>query len=137
MKKETLEKIKKCKALEGKSVVDVVSFSKFQDNLAAYWTSQREDRKVTYKSYEAMRKAGGARGYRVPSHVIDKLMELSTEDLSVAFVEILYKISKRPTAERKYIYQLGMQAYSLTVSQIIVEEFPELKDELLPTRKAN
>ena len=135
MKKETIEKIKKCKALEGKSVIDLVALPRFQDNLARYWTSQLEDRKVTRQSYEAIRKAGRAHGYHLPAHVIDKLAGMSTEDLSVAFVEILYKTSERPAAERKYIYQLGMQAYSLTVSQYVVEEFPELKEELLPTQK--
>lgn len=137
MKKETIAKIKNCKALANKSVIDVVALPKFQENLAAYWVSQQEERKVARASFEAMRKAGGAKGYKVPAHVIDKLMGLSVEDFSVAFVEVLYKTSKRPAGERLYIYQLGMQAYSLTVSQIVVEEYPELEEELLPTNKNN
>lgn len=135
MKPETIKKVKSCKALQGKSIVDVVALPRFQENLAAYWTAQKEDRKAAQSSYEAMRKAGGAKGYRVPAHVIDRLTNLTTEDLSVAFVEVLYKKSERTAAERTYIRQIGMQAYSLTIAQIVVEEYPELKEELLPTNK--
>lgn len=137
MKKETIAKIKDCKALAGKSVIDVVALPKYQENLAAYWTAQKEDRKAVKASFDAMRKAGGTKGYHLPAHVIDKLFDLSVEDFSVAFVEVLYKTSNRPASERQYIYQLGMQAYSLTVSQIVVEEFPELKEELIPTKNHN
>lgn len=137
MKKETIAKIKDCKALAGKSVIDVVALPKYQENLAAYWTAQKEDRKAVRASFDAMRKAGGAKGYKVPAHVIDKLFDLSVEDFSVAFVEVLYKTSNRSASERQYIYQLGMQAYSLTVAQIVVEEFPELKEELIPTKNHN
>lgn len=137
MKQETIAKIRACKALAGKAVIDVVALPKFQENLAAYLLSQQEERKAVKASLEAMRRAGGARGYHAPAHVIDKFLKWSAEDFSVAFIEVLYRKSKRPAAERQYIYQLGMQAYALTVSQIVVEEYPELKEELIPTNKNN
>lgn len=137
MKKETLAKISKCKALQGLTVEDVVKSERFRDNLAAYLTAQREDRKAIRSSYAAMRKAGGAKGYKLPAHVIDKFMECPVEEFVGAYLEVLSKTSARPLRERDYIRQLGQQAYNLTVAQIVVEEFPETADELIPKSKSN
>lgn len=137
MKKETLRKVIKCKALQGMTVQDVVNLERFRDNLAAYLTAQREDRKAIRASYEAMRKAGGAKGYKLPAHVIDKFMACSVEDFAKAFLDVLSRQSERPAREREYITQLGKQAYNLTVAQIVVEEFPETESELIPKTKGN
>ena len=137
MKQETLKKISKCKALQGMTVEDVVKSDRFRENLAAYLTAQREDRKAIRSSYAAMRKAGGAKGYKLPAHVIDKFMDCSVEEFANEYLKVLSKMSPRPMRERQYIGQLGQQAYNLTIAQIVVDEFPETAEELIPKSKSN
>lgn len=134
---ETKSKMLACKALQGKTIRDIVTMSRFVENLAAYWTAQKADRDATRKSYQAMLKLGGAKGYKMPAHVIDRLENLTAEDMAVEFAQVIYGGSNRSAAERKYIRQIGQQAYNLTVAQIVVEEFPELEEELLPKPKTN
>lgn len=136
-KKEIQDKIRACKALQGVNVVDLVAGDKFRDNLAAYLTAQREDRKAIRQSYEAMRKLGGAKGYKLPAHTIDHLANLSVDEFSREYLSVIAGCSKRNAAERKYIQQLGQQAYNLTVAQIVCAEFPELESVLIPKTKAN
>lgn len=136
MKKEILQKIRSCKALQGKTIFDVVSMPRFADNLAAYWTEQKEARKAAIASYKAMHKLGVPKGYKLPAHVIDKLVDLSVEDLAVEYAKVVAGGSTRNIAERKYIRQIGQQAYNLTMAQCIVEEYPELEPELFP-KKSN
>lgn len=137
MKQETLKKIRKCKALQGMTVEGVIKSDRFRENLAAYLTAQREDRKAIQSSYKAMRKAGGAAGYKLPAHVIDKFMDCSVEEFANEYLKVLSKVSSRPTRERQYIGQLGQQAYNLTIAQIVVDEFPETAEELIPKSKSN
>lgn len=137
MKQETLKKIRKCKALQGMTVEGVIKSDRFRDNLAAYLTAQREDRKAIRSSYAAMRKAGGAKGYKLPAHVIDKFMDCSVEEFANEYLKVLSKMSPRPMRERQYIGQLGQQAYNLTIAQIVVDEFPETAEELIPKSKSN
>lgn len=137
MKKEILTKIQSCKALAGKTVEELIATERFRNNLAAYMKAQREDRKQIRASYEAMRKAGGAKGYKLPAHPIDRVIDLSVDDFAAEYMSVIAKISKRPHAERRYIQQLGQQAYNLTVAQIVVEEYPELEPVLIPKAKAN
>ena len=137
MKKLILQKTRSCKALQGKTIFDVVSMPRFAENLAAYWTEQKETRKTAISSYKAMHKLGGQKGYKLPAHVIDKLAELSVEDLAVEYAKVVAGGSTRNIAERTYIRQIGQQAYNLTIAQIVVDEYPELADELLPKSKAN
>lgn len=137
MKKETLQKIRSCKALQEKTIFDVVALPRFLENLAAYWTEQKESRKTAIASYQAMHKLGGPKGYKLPAHVIDKLVDLSVEDLAVEYAKVVAGGSTRNPAERKYIRQIGQQAYNLTVAQMVVEEYPELESVLIPKAKAN
>ena len=137
MKKETLQKIRSCKALQGKDVADVVAMPRFRDNLAAYWTAQKMDRDAIRKSYEAMHKLGGARGYKIPAHVIDDLAGMTVEDLAVEYAKVIAGGSTRNHAERLYIRQIGQQAYNLTIAQIVVDEYPELADKLLKKPTSN
>lgn len=138
MKKETLQKIRSCKALQGKTIFDVVALPRFVENLGAYWTAQKTDRDAIRKSYDAMRKMGGANGYRIPAHPIDDLAQLSVDDLAVEYAKVVAGGSTRNHAERLYIRQIGQQAYNLTVAQYVVEEYPELEPELFPKKsKAN
>lgn len=137
MKEEILTKIQSCKALAGKTVEELIATERFRNNLAAYMKAQREDRKQIRASYEAMRKAGGVKGYKLPAHPIDRVIDLSVDDFAAEYMSVIAKISKRPHAERRYIQQLGQQAYNLTVAQMVVEEYPELEPVLIPKAKAN
>lgn len=134
MKKETLQKIRSCKALQGKDVADIIAMPRFLENLGAYWTAQKTDRDAIRKSYEAMRKMGGANGYRIPAHVIDDLAGMSVADLAFEYAKVVAGGSTRNHAERLYIRQIGQQAYNLTVAQYVVEEYPELEPELFPKK---
>lgn len=129
--KATLNKIQSCKALQGKSVEDIISSDRFSKNLSAYITEQREARKAALASFKAMKKAG-AKGYKLPAHPIDKTMDLTVADFVVEYAAVIAGASERPASERKYIQQLGQQAYNLTVAQYVLEEFPELEPALLP-----
>lgn len=130
-------KVRQCKALQDVTIAQLVETQKFRDNLAAYMTAQKEDRAAIQKSYMAMKKLGGAKGYKLPSHPIDKVINLSVGEFANEYLAIINHVSKRPFAERRYIFQLGNQAYNLTIAQIVVDEFPELADELIPKSKGN
>lgn len=137
MDKDTQRKIESCKALQGKTIFDVVVMPRFIENLAAYWTAQKTDRDTIRKSYQAMRKVGGAKGFKLPAHPLDALESLSTEELAIEYAKVVAGGSTRGHAQRKYIRQIGQQAYNLTVAQMVVEEYPELEPVLIPKAKAN
>lgn len=137
MKKSTIKKIENCKALQGMTVADLCVTVRFRENLAAYITAQRVDREAIRHSYDAMRKLGGKRGYKLPAHPIDRLIDISVDDFIGEFLAVIGKVSPRPFAERQYIKQLGQQAYNLTVAQYVIDEYPELADELIPKSKSN
>ena len=135
--KETQQKIASCKALQGMTVEDFIQNDRFRENLASYLTEQRETRKMARASYAAMKKVGGAKGYKLPSHVCDKFIDVSVDQFAEMFMAVVAKRYNGPLSERQYILQLGMQAYNLTVAQYVVEEYPELEPVLLPKAKAN
>ena len=137
MKAETRKKVASCKALQEMTVADLCATVRFRDNLAAYMTAQRTDRDAIRKSYDAMRKLGGAKGYKLPAHPIDRVINMPVEDFAVEYLAVIANASKRPVAERRYIQQLGQQAYNLTMAQYVVDEYPELADELIPKAQAN
>lgn len=137
MNKEILNKIRDCKALQKMTIEDLCKTDRFRDNLAAYMTAQREDRKAIRASYDAMRKLGGVKGYKIPAHPIDDVISMSVEEFAREYLNVISKCSKRPAAERQYILQLGQQAYNLTVAQIVINEFPELESVLIPKNKQN
>lgn len=137
LNKETQQKIASCKALQGKTVEELIATDRFRNNLAAYMVAQREDRTQIRASYEAMRKVGGAKGYRLPAHPVDRVIDLSVDDFAAEFMAVIAKVSERSVAERRYIQQLGQQAYNLTVAQYVVDEYPELEPVLIPKEKAN
>lgn len=135
--KETQQKIASCKALQGMTVEDFIKNDRFRENLAGYLTEQLETRKMARASYAAMKKVGGAKGYKLPAHVCDKFIDVSVEQFAEMFMAVVAKRYNGPLAERQYILQLGMQAYNLTVAQYVVEEYPELEPVLFPKAKAN
>ena len=137
MDKDTQRKIESCKALQGKTVEELIATDRFRNNLAAYMTAQKEDRKQIRASYEAMRKLGVAKGYKLPAHPIDRVIDLSVDDFAAEYMAVIARVSERSVAERRYIQQLGQQAYNLTVAQMVIEEYPELEPVLIPKAKAN
>ena len=130
MDKAIADKVRKCKKLQGKNIVDVMDMRQFQDNLAAYWTQQRESRLQVERNYKLITKP-------VPAHPIANLMKLSVKQLMLEYLAVINGTSTRTSSERTYIKQLCQQAYNLTVAQIVCKEFPELEPELLPKAKAN
>jgi len=130
MDKAIADKVRECKALQGKTVVDVIEMAEFKDNLAIYWAQQRESRKQVEKNYKMIAK-------QVPAHPIAQIMNFSVDDMAFNYIQILMGKSLLPSSTRKYITQLCQQAYHLTIAQIICKEFPELEPELLPKAKAN
>lgn len=137
MKKEIRRKIESVKALQNASVEDILAMPEFTENLGKYLKAQQEDRKAIRASYEAMKKLGGAKGYKLPSHPLDHFSETEPETFAEMVREVLAGVSRLPVAQRNYIRQLGLQAYSLTVAQIVIKEYPELEDELIPKNKDN
>ena len=134
-KAEIINKIQSCKALQGKTIADIIKLPEFVDNLAAYLRAQREDREAVRRSYLAMRKAGGARGMKLPAHAIDRVADLGAQEFAGEYLAVLQKTCKRSAAEREYIAQLGTQAYNVTIANFVVAEFPELREFFFP--KAN
>ena len=133
--KEVQKRINECKALQGKTIADIVEMQRFQMNLTKYFTAQIEDRKAIRSSYLAMQKVGGSKGYKLPAHALDRVIDWSVEDLAVEYLRILNKESNESAAVRKYILQLAGQAYNLTIAQIVCEEYPELESYFFPKIK--
>ena len=137
MTKEQLqEKIQSCKALQGKSVMDVINLPLFAQNLTKYMECQFEDRKKTRDSYKAMVKVGGSKKYKIPAHPIDRVLGMDKMIDPQIFIneyaQVLSKVSTRSAEERNYIRQLGQQAWNKTVGDIVCDEFPELKEYFFP-----
>lgn len=137
MDKQAQQKIASCKALQGKTVMDVCNMTEFKDNLAAYMKAQRDDRAAIRSSYEAMRKLGGAKGFKLPAHAIDRVIEMPVEQFAGAYMDCINGTCQRPAAEREYILQLGFQAYNKTVADFVLAEFPELKEIFYPKANTN
>lgn len=125
-------KIKQCKALQGKTVFDVVKMQEFQDNLAAYVRCQQEDREQIRKSYEAMKKLGGTKGYKLPAHVLDHFDGWAAKDFAMEYIRVLTQKSGCSAEERRYILQICQQAYNKTVADFVVAEFPNLSKYFYP-----
>ena len=140
MDKEIAKKIEQCKALQGMTVEDVINSKRFRNNLALYLKAQKDDRIAIRKSYAAMHMVhtkGVPAGYKLPSHPIDKFLDMSTAEFANEYKRVVAKVSVLPSAQRAFVYQLGQQAYSLTIAQVVVEEYPELEPVLIPKNKAN
>lgn len=132
MDKEIINKIRQAKCMEGKTIEDVVNSDAFARNLSAYIKAQVDDRKAVLAYAVAVRKKGLT--MKAPSHVIDDFLAKGFADVDVfreEFLRVAGKISNEPVRLREYIRQLGMQVYAVTVVDMVSEEFPELKNELL------
>lgn len=130
--KGTQNKIDSSKALQGKTISDIIGMERFTDNLAAYIKAQREDRKSTRESFRAMLKSGMVSGKKVPAHPMDATLPWSVGEFAMEYLAVVTGVSKQSHAVREYVRQLGQQAYNLTIAQIVCDEFPELAPALLP-----
>ena len=134
--KETQQKIASCKALAGMTVNDLIDTDRFHANMAVYLTQQREERKAARMAYESMRKTG-AKGYKLPAHVVDHFVDVSTDKFCEMFKATLARTINAPFRDRQYIEQLGTQVFNLTALQFIVEAYPELEPVLFPKSNSN
>lgn len=130
LRKEIKKKIYKVDKLQGKTIYDVIQTEEFISNLTAYLNAQREDRDAIKKSFATAKALGGAKGMKLPAHTIDRLDGITPIKFAEEFSFVLSGISKRSAAEREYITQLGMQAYNLTIANFIIEQFPELREDI-------
>lgn len=133
--KEIQTKIASCKALQGKTVEDLIETPRFRENLAAYMTEQRETRKAARASLKAMEKLNGP--MKLSAHPIDRVINLTVDQFADEYKRVISRESSRSRAVRQYVEQLGRQAYNLTVAQFVIDEFPELEPILLPKTNAN
>lgn len=124
------EKIKTCKALQGKTIFDILKSDDYKTNLEAYITSQREDREQTIASYKAMRKLNTKA--KLSTHVIDHFANWETTDYIYEYMRILQSKSGLTHEERRYIKQICLQAYNKTVADLVVAEFPQLNKYFYP-----
>ena len=127
MNKELKAKIKETKALQGKSVEDVLRMPEFAVNVGAYLREQRALRQAVK---DAIRKKNPTA--RVPAHTIDRVGYLNEHNFAEIWIKISQRIIKKPKAEREYIDQLGMLAYKKTIADFVIAEHPELKDQFYP-----
>lgn len=119
--------VKTCKALQGKTIFDIVKMQEFQDNLEAYVNCQNEDREKTMQSLEAIKVYSGKKNLKVPAHVIDHFKGWKAKDYAYEYMRILQQRSGCNADERRYILQISQQAYNKTVADIVIAEFPKLK----------
>lgn len=129
-RKEVEKKLREVKALQGKSVSDILETEEFAEALKGYAQQQKQLRLT------AMRSVGTG---RLKAHVIDTFINSGLLDnvkmLTMEIEDVFNKVNYRPSREREYLYQLGMLAYKLAIKKIAVKEFPELKEALFGTRK--
>ena len=128
MNRELQEKIRKTKALQGKSVEDVVRSERFFRVLATYMREQKETR-------EAADLLAKSRNLTLNTHPMTEMDMEDVDGFREEYLKCLSKTSELRPMMRKYIMQLAGQAYAYTVALIICEQFPELKSQLLNTKK--
>ena len=128
MNRELQEKIRKTKALQGKSVEDVVRSERFFRVLATYMREQKETR-------EAADLLAKSRNLTLNTHPMTEMDMEDVDGFREEYLKCLSKTSELRPTMRKYIMQLAGQAYAYTVALIICEQFPELKSQLLNTKK--
>lgn len=115
-------RIKTCKALQGKTIFDILKTDEYQTNLSAYISCQKEDRQKTFESYRAMKVLN--KTAKVPAHVIDHFEKWEAKDFTLEYMRILQSRSGLSKDERHYIMQICLQAYNKTVADFVVAEFP-------------
>lgn len=123
-------KIKNCKALQGKTIFDVIKMDVYSTNLEAYIRCQREDREKAIASFKAIKKFNSTA--KMPTHVIDHFKEWQTKDFVYEYMRILTQKSGCTSNERRYILQICQQAYNKTVADIVIAEFPDMKKYFYP-----
>lgn len=128
MNRELQEKIRNTKALQDKSVEDVVRSERFFRVLSTYLKEQQATR-------EAAGLLAKSRGLTLNTHPMTELDLSDVDGFREEYLKCLSKTSELRPMVRKYIMQLAGQAYAYTVALIVCEQFPELKSQLLNTQK--
>lgn len=136
MNKKTIEAIRNCKALQGKTIADICQTDEFLKILDKYMRVQVEERQAARSAIFNPRL-----NQRLPAHVIDKVEELGLMSSPTRFANewcrIINRESELSAKEREYIRQLGQQAFNLTVANFVIAENPELRDELYNAKNNN
>ena len=117
-----LEKIASCKALQGKTIGDILEMDRYTAVLTAILDEQKSTRR-------AARKAAHEAGLKLKSHVVDRFLGMPEGEFRKEFILVLEHASGRPFRERQYIEQVGRLALKQTIESYIIEEYPELKTE--------
>lgn len=117
---EVEEKMRDCKALKGKSYIDIITSPEYLANLRKYMDAQFCLRRAVLSAMP--------KGKRAPAHVVDSFMDWTEEQFAVALLEVISGKSELTAQERKYVKQLGMQAYNFTIQQLALKEHPELAE---------
>lgn len=123
------EKIRACKALQGKTVADICQMPGFLANLSAYVEVQRAEWKKLREFAESQP------GKRAKAHPMDTTIGWTDEQWRYEFMAVLNKTSHQSSAVREYIRQLGMQAYNVTVANLVILEFPDLRSYFFKNSK--
>ena len=118
------EKIRSCKGLKGKSVIEICKGAGFLSNLESYVEQQRAERRMVLEYAEKI--AHGK--MHAPAHAIDETLEWTIDEWRDNFIEVIAKVSPLSRRVREYVFQLGMQAYNVTIANIIILEYPELRE---------
>lgn len=137
MKKETLEAIRNCKALQGQTIADICQTDEFLGILDKYMRVQLEERQAARNAILTPNRLN----QRLPAHVIDKVEKLGLMNSPTRFAnewcKIINRESELSAKEREYVRQLGQQAFNLTVANFVIKENPELRSELYNTKNTN
>lgn len=123
------------KALEGKTIDDILKSDEWKQNISAYLNSQRAD----YNKAKEQAAKWREKGFKVKSirHTLESLDFLTPENFADYYAECFAKASNLNHAQRLYITQLGRQVYNKSVIDITIKAFPELREEFYKPNKNN
>lgn len=124
------QKLARVKALEGKTVMDIIASDDFQRIMSAFWSAQKEDYEDAVKLVNQQRAAGITS--RIPGHPITSLAHLKASEMTAEYLDVIMGRCTRPSRERIYIRQIGEQVYRNTILEIAGREFPEVLEYLKP-----
>ena len=113
--------------LGDKTVLDILQTQTFQKHLGIQLRTQKELRTIAHKAIGT--------GKRLPAHVVDKFVDMTTEQFYDEVLLVLDKRSSRPHREREYISQLSKVAYDDAVREIVADASPEYREYLETERE--
>lgn len=126
MTPKDIEKIFK-QVIGDKTVLDILQTETFHKHLEIQLRAQKELRAAARKTIGAHR--------RLPAHVVDKFVDMTTEQFYDEVLLVLDKRSTRPARERQYISQLAKVSYDEAVREIVADASPEYREYLETARE--